>query len=273
VKKWILLVVAVAVVAAVLLKSKSPVQGEAEQVPAATTSTGVVQFRMEQQWLIHMKLALAKQAELPSQIYSTGRVVPVPSNRALVAPPVSGIIDTRLLPQVGQRVERGQVLGTVLQTPTAAEAAQIRIENSRVDAEKRRLAQSEIEARARLNAATAEADRAKRLVEAKAYSQRQLETAEADQKAAEAILSGIQEQMKALQTAPALSNYQMTAPISGTVVALKKSPGEQIHAGEEILEIVALDRVWVEAPVFEKRSRPAEEEYRRDLYHSGVSRP
>lgn len=251
-KKWILLVVAVAVVAAVLLKSKSPAQGEAEQVPAATTSTGVVQFRMEQQWLIHMKLALAKQAELPSQIYSTGRVVPAPSNRALVAPPVSGIIDTRPLPQVGQRVERGQVLGTVLQTPTAAEAAQIRIENSRVDAEKRRLAQSEIETRARLHAATAEADRAKRLVEAKAYSQRQLETAEADQKAAEAILSGIQEQMKALQTAPALSNYQMTAPISGTVVALKKSPGEEIHAGEEILEIVALDRVWVEAPVFEK---------------------
>jgi cobalt-zinc-cadmium efflux system membrane fusion protein len=44
----------------------------------------------------------------------------------------------------------------------------------------------------------------------------------------------------------------VTAPISGTVVILKKSPGEEVHAGEEILEIVALDTVWVEAPIFEK---------------------
>src|SRR5438067_612727 len=251
--KWIFPVIAVAAVAAVLLLWKRPAQGDVEPAPAAATaSTGIVQFRMEQQWLIHMKLAKAQEAELSSQVYSTGRVIPVPSNRALVASPVGGIIDARALPQLGRRVARGEVLATVLQTPTAAEAAQIRIENSRVDAERRRLAQSEIEARARLSAAAAEADRAKRLVEMKAYSQRQLETAEADRKAAEAILAGVQEQIKALQIAPATSNYQVTAPISGTVVALKKSPGEEVHAGEAILEIVALDQVWVEAPIFEK---------------------
>jgi membrane fusion protein, heavy metal efflux system len=251
-KKWLFPIIAVAVVAAALVIWKRPAQGDAEATPPATTTTGVVQFRMEQQWLIHMKLALAQEAELLQQISSTGRVVPAPSNRALIAPPVGGIIDTRPLPQIGQRVARGQLLATVLQTPTAAEAAQIHIENSRVDAERRRLAQAEIEAHARLNAAAAEADRAKRLVELKAYSQRQLETAEADHKAAEAILAGVQEQIRALQTAPTASNYQVTAPISGTVVVLKKSPGEEVHAGEAILEIVALDRVWVEAPVFEK---------------------
>jgi len=251
-KKWVFSIIAVVVVAIVLVIWRRPAQRDAEATPPAATTTGVVQFRMEQQWLIHMKLALAQEAELPKQINSTGRVVPVPSNRALVAPPVGGIIDTRPLPQIGQRVVRGQLLATVLQTPTAAEAAQIHIENSRVDAERRRLAQAEIEARARLNAAAAEADRAKRLLEVKAYSQRQLETAEADRKAAEAILAGVQEQIRALQASPTASNYQVTAPISGTVVMLKKSPGEEVHAGEAILEIVALDRVWVEAPIFEK---------------------
>jgi cobalt-zinc-cadmium efflux system membrane fusion protein len=252
-KKWMFPIIAVAIVGAALLLWKRPAQGDAEPAPAAAAApTGIVQFRMEQQWLIHMKLAKAQEAELPSQIYSTGRVVPVPSSRAVVAPPVGGIIDTRPLPQIGRRVARGELLATVVQTPTAAEAAQIRIENSRVDAERRRLAQAEIEARARLNAATAEAERAKRLVEMKAYSQRQLEAAEAERKAAEAILAGVQEQIKALQTAPAVFSYQVTAPISGTVVALKKSPGEEVHAGEPILEIVALDQVWVEAPIFEK---------------------
>jgi len=251
-KKWVFPAIVVAVIAAALIVWKRPAQGDAEPAPTANASTGIVQFRMEQQWLIHMKLALAQEAELPPQVYSTGRVIAAPANRALVAPPVGGIIDTRPLPQIGDRVARGQLLATVLQTPTAAEAAQIHIENSRVDAERRRLAQAEIEARARLSAAAAEAERAKRLVEMKAYSQRQLETAEADRKAAEAILTGVQEQIKALQTAPTASNYQVTAPISGTVVALKKSPGEEVHAGEPILEIVALDQVWVEAPIFEK---------------------
>ena len=252
IKNWLFPIIALALIASAIFIWRRPATEDAAATPPASTSTGVVQFRMEQQWLIHMKLALAQEAELPEQIYSTGRVIPAPSNRALVAPPVGGIIDTRPLPQIGQSVTRGQLLATVLQTPTAAETAQIHIENSRVDAERRRLAQSEIEARARLNAAAAEADRAKRLVELKAYSQRQLETAEADRKAAEAILTGIQEQIKALQTAPTASNYQVTAPISGTVVALKKSPGEEVHPGDAILEIVALDRVWVEAPIFEK---------------------
>jgi cobalt-zinc-cadmium efflux system membrane fusion protein len=251
-KKWMILPLIVAAATVAFTMWRRPAPEDAAVSRPAAQATGIVQFRMEQQWLIHMKLALAEEAQVAPQIYSTGRVVPAPSNRALVAPPVGGIIETRPLPQAGQRVTRGQHLATILQTPTAAEAAQIHIENSRVDAERRRLAQAEIEARARLNAATAEAERAKRLVELKAYSQRQLEVAEADRKAAEAVLSGVQEQMKALQTAPSTSNYEVSAPISGTVVAVKKSPGEEVHAGEAILEIVALDQVWVEASVFEK---------------------
>jgi cobalt-zinc-cadmium efflux system membrane fusion protein len=251
-KQWLLPVIAIIVLGAVLTLWKRPAQGDAEPTPPQAESTGRVLFRMEQQWLIRMKMALAEDAQLPPQIYSTGRVVPLPSNRALVAPPVGGIIDSQPLPRIGQQVMRGQLIATLVQTPTAAEAAQIRIENSRVDAERRRLAQAEIEARARLSAAAAEADRAKRLLEQKAYSQRQFEIAEADRKAAESILAGVQEQMQAFQTAPPISNYQITAPISGTVVGVKKSAGEEVHAGEAILEIVALDRVWVEAPIFEK---------------------
>ena len=251
-KKWILPAVAIVILGAVLTMWKRPAQGDAEPTPPPAESKGRVPFRMEQQWLIRMKMALAEEAKLPPQIYSTGRVVVVPSNRALVAPPVGGIIDSRPLPRIGQQVMRGQLIATLVQTPTAAEAAQIRIENSRVDAERRRLGQAEIEARARLSAAAAEAGRARRLLEQKAYSQRQFETAEADRKAAEATLAGVQEQAQALQTASPTANYEVTAPISGTVVEVKKSAGEEVRAGEPILEIVALDRVWVEAPIFEK---------------------
>jgi cobalt-zinc-cadmium efflux system membrane fusion protein len=229
-----------------------PEQGDTVATGPAAESNGIVPFRMEQQWLIRLKLAVAEETPALPQIYSTGRVVASPSNRALVAPPVGGIIESRTLPRIGQHVTSGQILATLVQTPTAAEAAQIRIENSRLDAERRRLAQAEIEVRARLGVAAAEAERARRLFEKKAYSQRQLETAEADRKAGEANLAAVQEQLRALQTAPAASNYNIAAPISGTVIEVKKAVGEEVRPGEPILEIVALDQVWVEAPIFEK---------------------
>ncbi len=251
--KWILPagIVVILVVAAVLMWNR-PEQGDTVAAGPAAESNGIVPFRMEQQWLIRLKLAVAEETPALPQIYSTGRVVASPSNRALVAPPVGGIIESRTLPRIGQHVTSGQILATLVQTPTAAEAAQIRIENSRLDAERRRLAQAEIEVRARLGVAAAEAERARRLFEKKAYSQRQLETAEADRKAGEANLAAVQEQLRALQTAPAASNYNIAAPISGTVIEVKKAVGEEVRPGEPILEIVALDQVWVEAPIFEK---------------------
>jgi RND family efflux transporter MFP subunit len=252
-KNWIVPLIAIAaVVAAALWISNRPQQSEADAAPKAAESNGIVAFRMEQQWLIHLKLALAEKAQLAPQIYSTGRVIPSPANRTIVAPPVGGIISSQTLPRIGQNVSRGEVLASLVQTPTPAEAAQIRIENSRVEAERRKLSETEIEARARLAAASAEAERAKRLLEKKAYSQRQAETAEADRKSAEANLAAIQEQERALQTAPLNTTYDVTAPISGTVVEVRKAAGEEVHPGEPILEIVALQTVWVEAPVFEK---------------------
>ena len=226
--------------------------GEAEAEAKPGETNGIVAFRMEQQWLIHLKLALVEEAQMPEQIYSTGRLVPEPSRRAVVAPPVAGIIASRALPRIGQYVARGEMLAMLVQTPTAAEAAQIQIENSRIEAERRRLAQAEIEARARLSAAGAEADRAKRLLEQKAYSQRQFEAAEADRQAAQAVLAAIQEQLKTLHTAPSTSNYEVAAPISGTVVDVRKAAGEEVRPGEAILEIVSLDVLWVETPIFEK---------------------
>src|SRR2546429_8833729 len=168
-KKWILPAVAIVILGTVLMLWKRPAQGDAEPTPPSAEFKGRVPFRMEQQWLIRMKMALAEEAKLPPQIYSTGRVVAVPSNRALVAPPVGGMIDVRPLPLVGQKMMRGQLIATVVQTPTAAEAAQIRIESSRVDAERRRLGQAEVEARARLGAAAPEAARAKPLPRRKGH--------------------------------------------------------------------------------------------------------
>lgn len=217
----------------------------------AADSSGTVAFRMEQQWLIKLKLAQAEEATVARQVTTTGRVVPAARNRAIVASPVSGIIAGGALPRVGQEVTPGQILAVLQQTPSAAESAQMRVENVRLEADRRRLTESRNESQVRLNLAKTEYERAQRLYERKAYSQRQVQIAEADYKAAAANLAAITEQLAALSDPTPAAAYEVKAPIAGTVVKVDKAMGEHLDAGEPVLEIVNLDTVWIEAPIFE----------------------
>jgi len=268
--RWIIVgVMAVAIVAIISysLSRRTATPAGQEAAPAAASPTGTVKFLMEQQWLIRMKLAKVEQQSVARQITSTGRVIPSQHNQAIVAPPVGGIISDGRLPRIGQQVKQGQTLAVLTQRPTAAESAQIaagnaqlRIEQARIDAERRRLAQVAIEADVRLNQARTEYERAQRLYERKAYSLRQLQAAEADYKAAQASHDAADQQLKALSNgstgklgeAGIPTSYAVIAPISGTVVKVSKAMGEQVAPGERIVEIVNLDTVWVEAPIFER---------------------
>lgn len=222
----------------------------AQAEPSATS--GTVSFLMEQQWLIRLKLAQAEPAMLAPQITSTGRVVPAPRNHALVAPPVGGIISGSPLPQLGQQVTRGEVIATIVQTPTAGEATQIRVEETRIEAERRRLSELRTQAEARLQFARSEFERTGRLYEQGAFSLRQLEGAEADFRAAEAELAAVEAQFEALEAPVSAMSLEVRAPISGSVIRVNKRFGEQVQAGEPILEVADTSRVWVEVPIFER---------------------
>src|SRR5687767_12664817 len=213
-----------------------------------------------------MKLALAEEQTIARQITATGRVVPAANSQAIVAPPVGGIVSNRNLPRVGQHVAQGQTIAVIQQTATSAEQAQVRaaaaslsLENARLEAD-RRTASGELEqARVRLDLATKEAARAQRLYERKAFSERQLQAAEADVKAAKAAYDAAAKRVEALSSSAtanasrgvgsANSSYTVTAPLSGYVTKVNKSLGEQVQPGEAILEISSLETVWVEAPI------------------------
>jgi membrane fusion protein, heavy metal efflux system len=267
-RRWIIAGAIVVIIALIgfSLFPRSAAPAEQGAAPAAGNPTGTVKFLMEQQWLIRMKLAQADKQWVARQITSTGRVIPAQKNQAIVAPPVGGILSGGQLPRVGQQVKQGQTLAVLTQRPTAAESAQIaagnaqlRIEQSRLDGERRRLIQVANEAQIRLNQAKTEYERAQRLYDRKAYSLRQLQAAEADYKAAQASLAAATEQANALGGSAGRlggigvsTSYTVSAPISGTVVKVSKAMGEQVAPGDQIVEIINLDTVWVEAPIFER---------------------
>ena len=273
-RNLIVIVSAVAVIAIIIIVFAflrlRPTKQAATEAPAAAANTGTVKFLMEQQWLIRMKLALVEEQTVARQITATGRVIPAANSQALVAPPVGGILSGRNLPRVGQRVARGQAIAVVQQTATSAEQAQVRaaaaslsLENARLEAD-RRTASGELEAaRVRLDLAAKEAARAQRLYERKAFSERQLQAAEADVKAAKAAYDAAAKRVEALSSSSAVAtasrgvgsanaSYTVSAPLSGYVTKVNKSLGEQVQPGEAILEISNLDTVWVEAPIFER---------------------
>lgn len=247
-----------------------PAKDVKTEAPAAAPTTGKVAFLMEQQWLIHMKLAQAEEQTVARQITATGRVIPAANSQAMVAPPVGGIVSNRNLPRVGQHVARGQTIAIIQQVATSAEQAQVRaaaaslsLENARLEAD-RRTASGEVEAaRVRVDLATKEAARAQRLYERKAFSERQMQAAEADLRAAKAQFDAAVKRLEALENPGAAertragvgsanASYTIRAPLSGYVTKVNKSIGEQVAAGEAIVEISNLDTVWIEAPIFEK---------------------
>ncbi|HKO97325.1 MAG TPA: efflux RND transporter periplasmic adaptor subunit [Pyrinomonadaceae bacterium] len=259
--------VAAIVLAFVFLRPTKEVRTELAP-PASNTSK--VTFLMEQQWLIRMKLALVEEQMVARQITATGRVIPAANSQALVAPPVSGIISGRNLPRVGQHVARGQTIAVVQQIATSAEQAQVRaaaasanLEQARLDAD-RRTAAGEVEAaRVRLDLATKEAARAQRLLERKAFSERQLQAAEADLNTARASFDAAVKRLAVLNSSSSLAavrmsvgsanaSYTVRAPLGGYVTKVNKAIGEQVGPGEAIVEISNLDTVWVEAPIFER---------------------
>jgi RND family efflux transporter MFP subunit len=243
-------------------------QQPAEAAPAAAASTGTVKFLMEQQWRVKMMLAKAESKVVTRRIHATGRMISAAQHQAMVAPPVGGLIAGNGVPRLGQRVARGQTIALLRQTPTASEAAQIaaanvqlRLENTRLEAERRTLAEKINAAKAELDEARHDYERTQRLYARQATSQQKLEQDEARFKVAEAgynaavkhleVLNA-SEQNKTLAPIAAPAGYNVTAPIAGTIVKVHKALGEQVAPGEAIVEIVNLDTVWVEAPIFER---------------------
>jgi RND family efflux transporter MFP subunit len=274
-----LITLALIVVAAIgysVLSRHGPKE-EAAAAPAATDAGGTVKFLMEQQWRIRMKLALVEEKTTARQVTATGRVIPAANQHAAVAPAISGLIERGPLPRLGQRVTAGQTIAVLRQIVTAADQSQIRaaqaqaraqdaqvaLDTARLEAE-RRAADGEIEAsRVRLEQARREADRARTLYEQQVLPKQEAERADAAGKTAQADYDAAVQRRKALDNvrAPAPmkapgdganATHIIRAPITGVVTKINKNLGEQVAAGEAILEIVNLDIVWVEAPIFER---------------------
>ncbi len=166
--------------------------GEAESAPS-----GAVQFLLEQQWKIAMRLEQASRRTLVRRLQVPGQIEAPAGHMALVGAPVAGRLRARVddvgtdasidhrWPSIGEHVEAGQVLAYVEPPLPATEAAQL-------SANRAQLATLEIdlllrgtevqrtiaEAKTRLNFATRAMERARTLREKGVGTDQQFDEAE-----------------------------------------------------------------------------------------------
>jgi len=238
--------------------------------PALGGSGAVLNISKESQLLFGIRTAPVELRQITSGLKVTGTVKTRPDAHAVVSPPVSGRIFLKQGINIGTVVGRGEQVGTVEQILGAPEQASLEgqriglrtaaLEQQAKQSQQIALAQ---QARTRLVQAQRELRRAANLLEVGAASKRRVEEAQtavrlAEQEVAsaeqQARVAGQQAQLARVSVARVnpVRTFPLLAPVTGVVSNLQATTGQQVEAGANLMDIVNLSNVLLEANVFEK---------------------
>jgi cobalt-zinc-cadmium efflux system membrane fusion protein len=205
---------------------------------------GTIEFLKEQQWGVPFATEFVTNGKLVASIEVSGTVDTPPSGSAEIGAPIAGrvVVPEAGLPSPGTQVRKGQLLVSLSPAPSSPE-----------DAARAGLAVAEAEAR--VAAATAELERAQRLLSNRAIAARDVESAQRE-------LTVAQEARQAAHAAAAMfsnasagkgrGSWRVASPIDGTVVVIDVTPGATVAAGQRLFSVVDTRELWIRARVPEQ---------------------
>lgn len=252
----VILIIAVAVVGWIILRSPSDGAGRpvpaprdvpAEQTSMPTTEELTITVAPEVMQRAGIKIEPVGEqvsSETASSAVTTGIVQANAYRTTPVVSLVGGIV-RRVNAELGQSVGRGQTVAVVFSDELA-------------QAQSRYLAtQAELDEHHKHHARTI------KLVEIGAASREELEQATSKLRSAESELASQRQRLLLLGLSPqrinslrsseqVSSEVSLPAPVSGTVIARSANPGEVVQADKEVLRVADLSSVWVIGQVYEK---------------------
>ncbi len=253
----------------------------ASETDAATLAT--ITIAKESQLLFGIKTEPVQVRQITSGLKTTGVVRVRPDARAVVVPPVAGRIVLREGLTIGSAVTRGERVGHVEQVLDVS--GQVGLEQQRLEVEARRIElrntilqlqgqQAEQrgkanQARTQLAQAQRELRRAANLLEVGAAPKKRVEEAQTAVRVAEQEVASSEQQVRLLgnqvsQTQNAQATFSpqrvnqptrifpLNAPVTGIVNEIKATSGQVVETGAELLSVVNLSTVLIEAQVFER---------------------
>ncbi len=171
-----------------------------------------------------------------------GVIVPASSGLGAVVTPQSGRI-TRVAVAVGQTVRAGQTVAVLQQNVSTPDQVGIAAGNSA-------LALQIETARVRVAAMKKEFDRLKKIEDIAAG--RDLQAAEANYNQALTELQILENRAATDNTSANNRMVTLVAPISGVIAAFTLAPGTEVIAGQTLLTVTNLSKVYVEAQVYDR---------------------
>ena len=267
------------------------------QTPGEATSAGdpglggsgaQITIPKESQLLFNIRTEPVSERQITSGLKVTGAVKAKPDARAMVVPPVSGRVFLKSGLTLGSAVGRGEQIGTVEQVLGAPEQAGLEaqriglrtaaLEQQSKQAEQSALAQ---QARTRLTQAERELRRATNLLEVGAAPKKRVEEAQTAVRLAEQEVAAAEQQSKlATQQAKLaresvaridpIRTFPLVSPVTGMIGEMKVPTGQQVEAGTELLSVVNLSTVFLEAQVFEKDLGTVRESRRASYTAAGI---
>ena len=230
----------------------------------------LISYLKQQQWVLPFAASTVERRSLRQSIQSVGEILAKTSHDTAVFPLISGqfIEPSGGIPQLGDRVAKGQLLGSIVRSPDQQSSMsnyQVQTGLSLVEM-KRLIAGSEAtlaEERSRLELARRELVRVEGLFEIEAVSERRLDESRSEVEIREAAVRAAQEVRQSLQDSENRIQGQgqnlqelgtsipLEAPISGTIVDMNVVAGAFVEAQHVLYRIVDLSEVWVQGVVYE----------------------
>jgi len=264
-----------------------PAHSQAAQTQTSAAEAGVrvpeaLQRRLRLRVVPVQEVVLPQTLEVPGQLE-------VPQGKThRLASPVTGRVLTGSFPQLGDRVEAGQILATVEEILTSADRVSVRgqrveLEARRLDFETQRLqlrravVQLESEyrvAQSRLTQRRSELMRAERLFEIQVLAEKDLVANRFAVEQARRELEGVRRELAVARQGPAIprlpqplgvQTYDVTSPVTGTVSAIDVASGETVDPSQTLFQVDDLTVLWARARVPERDLQLAEQARRAEV--------
>ena len=188
-----------------------------------------VSFLKEQQWKTEFGTGMPQAKSLNASVRARGEILPTFGGHAQIPAPAAGFADPGLnanAPQVGEWVKKGQVLATI--TPPASSQV------------------SFADIRSNYLKSKAEYERAQRLLEKEAASERRVRDARLEFEAAKASYNAVTGQESSVASGSDALNYTIRSPLDGIVDLVGFKLGEEIAPGQPLFTITDPRRVRLE---------------------------
>jgi membrane fusion protein, heavy metal efflux system len=209
----------------------------------STEDAAAISYLKEPQWTNGFATTVVREAEVRSSIRAPATVHPLPGGEAVVAAPAAGRFTADMLLSIGDRLRAGQILGRLEPRLSAG-------------ADRATLEADVAEARAAVEAARVEQERAERLLADRAVPARRVEdarratgVADVRLRAAEARLAQRDQTLGTGGGAATGNAFVLRAPIAGRLAEVTVTLGASYDEGAPLFRIVRTDSVELEVQV------------------------